>query len=163
MNLLVRFLKSETADMVKNGVRLNAIGQLERLPDKVRQALDEAMGQTENNRLLTLTLALSYGARAEIVQMARVLADKACRGEIDPQQIDETLVGQHLYTGKLPDPDILIRTSGEMRISNFLLWQIAYTELFVTATLWPDFTRDELISILQRFQQRDRRFGKVEG
>ncbi len=162
MNLLVRFLKSETGELVAKGIRLNAIGQLNRLPDKVRQTLDEAIRQTAHNKGLTLTLALSYGGRSELVQMARLLADKACRGEIDPRGIDEAVVADHLYTAGLPDPDILIRTSGEMRISNFLLWQIAYTELFVTPTFWPDFNRQELISILQSFQKRERRFGRVE-
>ncbi len=162
MNLLVRFLRSETEELVENGIRLNAIGQLDRLPAKVRQALEEAMQQTANNAALTLNLALSYGGRAELVAMARSLAAKASQGRIDPDRIDEATVARHLYTAGMPDPDILIRTSGEMRISNFLLWQIAYTELFVTPTLWPDFNQQELISILQSFQKRQRRFGKVK-
>jgi undecaprenyl diphosphate synthase len=111
---------------------------------------------------MTLHLALSYGSRSEIVRMVQLLAQKVRTGEIDPGDITEDLVTQHLYTGKIPDPDILIRTSGEMRISNFLLWQIAYTEIFVTPTLWPDFSREEFLGILKEYQQRDRRFGKID-
>jgi len=162
MSLLVRFLRSETPELMAKGIRLNAIGQLDRLPDKVRHTLDEAIRQTAQNESLTLTLALSYGGRAELVRMVRLLAAGVSQGRIDPEQIDEAMVAGHLYTAGMPDPDILIRTSGEMRISNFLLWQIAYTELFVTPTLWPDFNQQELISILQDFQTRERRFGKVE-
>jgi undecaprenyl diphosphate synthase len=140
---------------------LNAIGEIERLPEDVRRKLRETMAVTEKNTGLWLHLALSYGARSEIVRMARALARKALAGEIDPDDITADSVSQHLYTKDIPDPDLLIRTSGEMRISNFLLWQIAYAEIFVTDTLWPDFSREELIEILKDFQTRDRRYGRV--
>ena len=161
MNLLKRFLASERNELLQNDVRLNAIGEIERLPADVRTTLSETMAATEKNTGLCLHLALSYGARSEIVRMARSLARKTLRGELKPDAITAELVSQHLYTRDIPDPDLLIRTSGEMRISNFLLWQIAYAEIFVTSTLWPDFSREELIQILKDFQTRDRRYGRV--
>jgi undecaprenyl diphosphate synthase len=162
MLLLKRFLKSEREEMMQRGIRLKAIGQTEKLPQDVQRVLNDTMTLTEGNRAMTLNLALSYGSRAEIVQGVRQIAQKVARQTLDPAQIDANTIADHLYTRGMADPDLLIRTSGEMRISNFLLWQIAYTELYVTATLWPDFSRDELIQILQAYQQRDRRFGRVE-
>jgi undecaprenyl diphosphate synthase len=161
MALLIRFLQSEQKEMVENNIRLRAIGQLDRLPAKVRQALDQTMAATGELTGMNLILALSYGGRAEIVRMVQAVAEKINRGIIDPQAVDEKLVSDHLYTWDIPDPDLLIRTSGEMRVSNFLLWQIAYTELFVTTTLWPDFSKEEFLQILKDFQVRVRRFGAV--
>jgi undecaprenyl diphosphate synthase len=162
MSLLKRFLIDERSEMMENNIRLHTIGQIERLPKDVRQELTNTMRLTEKNDKMTLHLALSYGARAEIVQMVQSIAAKTRDGEIDPDDISEALIAQNLYTRQIPDPDLLIRTSGEMRISNFLLWQIAYTEIYVTQTLWPDFSREEFLDILQNYQQRDRRFGKVK-
>ncbi len=161
MSLLKKFLESEKPVMMENGIRLNAIGQLERLPHDVRNVLYQTIAATRNNPGMVLNLALSYGGRAEIVRMTRILAEKAAAGSLDPQSITEETVSAHLYTHNLPDPDLLIRTSGEMRISNFLLWQIAYSELHITRTLWPDFSRDEYLDILKDYQQRDRRFGNA--
>lgn len=162
MILLKRFLESELEEMMTKNIRLNAIGEIERLPEDVRQRLQEVMKLTENNKAMLLNLALSYGGRAEIVRMVREISKKARNGEIDPDAITYGVVSDHLYTSGMPDPDLLIRTSGEIRISNFLLWQIAYSEIFVTNTLWPDFGKDEFIRILKDYQQRERRFGKVE-
>lgn len=161
MSLLVRFLKSEEKLMMDNDIRLSAIGQIERLPDSVRSALSEAMEKTKANRSMQLNLALSYGGRAEIVDMVQQIAAAVKRGTLDPASISAETVASYLYTRDLPDPDLLIRTSGEMRISNFLLWQIAYAEICFTRTLWPDFGREEFIDILKEFGRRERRFGKV--
>ena len=161
MSLLAKFLKSEQKNMLDNNIRLNAIGQIERLPEHVRQALHEAMTLTKNNKGMLFNLALSYGGRAEIVRMVRDVAIKAKEGRIDPDSITYEVVSDHLYTKGMPDPDLLIRTSGEMRISNFLLCQIAYTEIFVTDTLWPDFSKEEFLRILQNYQHRERRFGST--
>ncbi|MDM8522695.1 isoprenyl transferase [Desulfococcaceae bacterium HSG8] len=161
MALLKRFLKTELNEMMDNNIRLNAIGQTERLPEGVRELLHKTMGMTEKNDGMLLNLALSYGGRAELTRMVRDIAVKVKTGTIDPDSITPELISDHLYTGGMADPDLLIRTSGEMRISNFLLWQIAYAEIFITKTLWPDFNRDELMSILKEYQDRERRFGKV--
>ena len=161
MGLLVRFLNSEKSELMENNIRLRMIGQLDRLPLKVQKALQETMKATEDNTAMTLILALSYGARAEIVRMVQSLAEKIKHGQIEPDSITAELVADNLYTREIPDPDLLIRTSGEMRISNFLLWQIAYSEIFVTPTLWPDFGKEELLEILKDFQTRERRFGAV--
>ncbi len=161
MTLLVKFLNSELKEMMDNNIRLDAIGQVERLPQRVQKALLRSMEMTRNNDAMRLILALSYGSRDEIVRMVKTLVQMADKGEIQSEEITTELVSQHLYTREIPDPDLLIRTSGEMRISNFLLWQIAYTEIYVTETLWPDFEKEEFLQILQNFQQRERRFGKV--
>ncbi|MFO7555642.1 MAG: isoprenyl transferase [Desulfobacterales bacterium] len=161
MTLLKKFLISEQKEMLDNNIRLHTIGQTERLPEDVRQQLQETMMLTKNNDGLILNLALSYGGRAEIVKAVKEIAKKAVDGRIDPDLITPELISEHLYTGKMPDPDLLIRTSGEMRISNFLLWQIAYSEIYVTDTLWPDFGKDEFVRILRDYQQRERRFGEV--
>ena len=161
MTLLKKFLQSEQKELLENNIRLRVIGQVERLPANVQQALNDTMAATENNTAMTLILALSYGGRAEIIRMVQEVALRVKRAEIDPQSITAELIADHLYTRDIPDPDLLIRTSGEMRISNFLLWQIAYSELFVTPTLWPDFSREELLEILKDFQSRERRFGQV--
>jgi undecaprenyl diphosphate synthase len=161
MGLLVRFLKSEKNELMEQNIRLRMIGQLDRLPPKVQETLQETMQATRDNTAMTLVLALSYGARAEIVAMVRSVAEKIKRGQIEPESITAELVADNLHTREIPDPDLLIRTSGEMRISNFLLWQIAYSEIFVTPTLWPDFGKEELLDILKDFQGRERRYGAV--
>ena len=161
MTLLTKFLKSEQKELATNDIRLAVIGQMERLPDKVQQALRETIDLTRNNSALQLNLALSYGSRAEIIRMARQIAHKAQKAKIDPDSINAETVAAHLYTHDIPDPDLLIRTSGEMRVSNFLLWQIAYAEIYVTPTYWPDFGKEELIEILKNYQQRERRYGLV--
>ena len=163
MTLLKRFLASEQDEMAENNIRLNVIGQTQRLPEDVRQALDQVMGATAGNDGMCLSLALSYGARAEILEAARNIAVEVQNGRISADDISEKLFSQHLNTAGMPDPELLIRTSGEFRVSNFMLWQIAYTELFETPTLWPDFTREEFVGILKDFQKRERRFGTVSG
>lgn len=162
MKLLTRFLASEQQKMLDHNIRLNTIGETRQLPESVQSALEKGMYLTRHNDGMLLNLALSYGGRAEIVQMVKVLARKAQKGQIDPDAITEDTVADHLYTPNMPDPDLMIRTSGEMRISNFLLWQLAYSEIFVTPTLWPDFTPEEFLDILRDFQTRERRFGKLK-
>lgn len=161
MTLLKKFLKSEEKEMMDNNIRLNAIGRIEDLPADVRQTLLETMQTTANNSGMILNLALSYGGRAEILQMVKNISTKVKNGIIDVDSITEQTIADHLYTRDMADPDLMIRTSGEMRISNFLLWQLAYSELFITETLWPDFTREEYLQILKSYQSRDRRFGKI--
>ena len=161
MMLLNKFLRSEKAEMIENNIRLHAIGQVDRLPAFVRETLHQTMTATKDNTALNLVLALSYGGRTEIVRMVREVAERTKRGLVDPESITAEMVADHLYTHNIPDPDLLIRTSGEMRISNFLLWQIAYTEIFVTSTLWPDFNKEEFLHILQEFQSRERRYGRI--
>jgi undecaprenyl diphosphate synthase len=159
MGLLKSFLRSELGEMMENGIRLNAIGQIERFPDDVLTVLREVMDQTRKNPGMILNLALSYGGRDEIVTAARRIAAEVQAGRLQSDEITEGVFSKYLYTEGMPEPDLLIRTSGEMRISNFLLWQIAYTEICVTDTLWPDFRRDELIQILHDYEKRERRFG----
>lgn len=162
MKLLKEFLVSEQQEMMDKNIRLNAIGEIGKLPEMVQSALTETMRLTRQNDGMTLNLALSYGGRTEILQMVRTLARKAKQGTVAPEMITEDMIADHLYTADMPDPDLLIRTSGEMRISNFLLWQIAYSEIFVTPTLWPDFNEEEYLEILKDFQTRERRFGKLK-
>jgi len=159
MRLLREFLKSELPEMMEKGIRLKAIGEIERLPDGVLKILRKSMEETRENQGMVLNLALSYGGRDEIVRAAQGVATQVQDGRLRPEEITKELFSSHLYTCGMPDPDLLIRTSGEMRISNFLLWQIAYAEIFVTQTLWPDFRREELIQIFQAYQKRERRFG----
>ena len=161
MALLKNFLKSEKSEMLENNIRLKTIGATERLPDPVRHILLETIDATAANTGLTLTLALSYGGRTEILDMVRVLAARAERGETRPADISEQVIADTLDTRDIPDPDLMIRTSGEQRISNFLLWQLAYAEMFFTDTLWPDFNRAEFEQILHDYRCRDRRYGKV--
>jgi undecaprenyl diphosphate synthase len=161
MSLLKKFLNSEKKEMLDNNIRLIAIGELERLPKDARELLFDIMMQTKRNNGMILNLALSYGGRAEIVKMVKEIAAKTKEGLISTDSITPELVAEHLYTSEIPDPDLLIRTSGEFRVSNFLLWQIAYSEIFVTDTLWPDFGKDELLRILHDYRLRERRFGKV--
>jgi undecaprenyl diphosphate synthase len=161
MELLISTINSETQTLIKNNIRLKAIGRLNDLPEKVYSNLMEAINKTKNNTGLILTLALSYSARAEIIDSVKQIASDVKDGLIKTQQIDENLFNQYLYTNNLPDPDLLIRTSGELRISNFLLWQLAYAELYFTPTFWPDFNREELYKAIIDYQQRERRFGKT--
>jgi undecaprenyl diphosphate synthase len=159
MGILKEFLKSELAEMMENGIRLNAIGDVARLPEDVLEVLHNVMEKTRANAGMLLNLALSYGGRDEIVRAACDVAKEVKSGRLQPEDITKRLFSSYLDTGGMPEPDVLIRTSGEMRISNFLLWQIAYAEIFVTDTLWPDFKRTELIQILEEYQKRNRRFG----
>jgi undecaprenyl diphosphate synthase len=161
MALLKSFLISEEKEMLENNIRLGTIGQTHRLPANVRHTLERCLEATCQNSGMLLNLALSYGGRTEIVEMVQAIGHKIADGLIDPSNITSQLVMDHLYTCKMVDPDLLIRTSGEMRISNFLLWQIAYTELYITKTLWPDFGKDEFLQILKDYQGRDRRFGAI--
>ena len=161
MHLLKKFMVNERKELMEKDVRLNILGQVERLPDEVRKEALETIRMTRDNQTMTLNLALSYGGRQDVTQAVQTLAAKAAAGEITPDQITEEMVSDHLYTAGMPDPDIIIRTSGEFRLSNFLIWQAAYSEIFITPTLWPDFTRAEYVDILKKFQERDRRFGKV--
>ena len=161
MKFLARYLKTERDEMNDNNVRLRAIGQLDRLPGFVREQLATTIASLDANTGTTLNLALSYGGRTELVDAARSLAAKAQSGELAPADIDEQMFAAHLYTADTPDPDLLIRTSGEMRVSNFLLWQISYAEMVVTERLWPDFGEADFCAALEVFADRDRRFGKV--
>jgi undecaprenyl diphosphate synthase len=161
MKYLARFLKSEIGELNRSNVRLDAIGQIYRLPEFVQEQLDKTKAALAKNNGLTLILALSYGGRTEIVEAMRAIAQKVRDGRLEPAEINEQSVSQHLYTGHYPDPDLLIRTSGEMRISNFLLWQISYAELVVTPTLWPDFRKPQFFEALEEYTRRHRRFGLV--
>ena len=161
MKYLARYLKSEQREMNDNNVKLQAIGQTSRLPKFVRDQLEATLESLSQNTGTTLTLALSYGGRTELVDAVRGIADKARDGAIDPAKISEQTISGHLYTSDMPDPDLLIRTSGEMRVSNFLLWQISYAELVVTDRLWPDFGEPEFCAAMEEFAGRNRRFGKV--
>lgn len=159
MGLLAHFLREKTPTLMRNNIRLKVIGHLERLPARNRRQLAESIDLTAKNDGLTLVVALSYGSREEIVDAARSLMRKAKAGEIDPAALDVETFGRHLYTAGIPDPDLLIRTSGEFRISNFLLWQISYAEIVITDVLWPDFRRPHLETAIAEYQRRHRRFG----
>ncbi len=161
MDLLVEFLDSEIAELRSQGVRLSAIGHLEELPERCQQKLAEGMAATRQGHDLSLTLALNYGSRREIVDAARQLAEAAQRGEIQPAEISDALFSAHLSTKDLPDPDLIIRPSGEWRLSNFLLWQAAYAEIYSTEVLWPDFDAAQLDLALAAFARRERRYGAV--
>jgi len=161
MKYLARFLKNEIGELNRNNVRLEAVGQIYRLPEFAQDQLEKTKAALAKNNGLTLILALSYGGRTEIVDATRAIAQKVKMGRIEPAEITEQVFAQHLYTRHYPDPDLLIRTSGEMRISNFLLWQISYAELVVTSTLWPDFRRQQFIEALEEYARRHRRFGAV--
>jgi undecaprenyl diphosphate synthase len=161
MRLLQRYLRTELERMMENEVRLQAIGDVARLPDVVRRELERAIEATRNNRRLTVGFCLSYGGREDIVQAARQLAQEVKAGRLRPDDIDAELFAARLGTRGFPDPDLLIRTSGEMRISNFFLWQMAYTEIYVTDGLWPDFGEREFLTALAHYQRRERRFGRT--
>jgi undecaprenyl diphosphate synthase len=161
MRLFERYVAKERAELVKQGVEVKVFGEHSRITGAPRRAMDAIEAATAGGRKLRLNLMISYGGRAEIIQAARRLAERARSGEIDPADIDESMFSNELYTAGLPDPDLLIRTSGELRISNFLLWQLAYTELFITQLLWPEFDRHQLFEAILDYQKRDRRFGRV--
>ena len=161
MALLKKFIVAEREDLQKNNIRLNMIGQRHKLPPDVRQELDKTLELTGSNEEMILNLALSYGSREELTRAVQKIAVKLASKQLSPEEITEDLISAHLYTSGMPDPDLIIRTSGEYRLSNFLLWQAAYSELYITDTLWPDFTKEEFIEILKNYQTRDRRFGKV--
>ena len=146
--------------MNSEGVCIRFIGDLSPLPQSLQQSMYQAMETTKNNQAVYFNVAINYGSRLEIVKACRSIAEKIEQGELKPEAIDESLLSEYLYTSDSPDPDLLIRTSGEMRLSNFLLWQMAYTEIYVTDTLWPDFNQQELLHALESYQKRDRRFGR---
>jgi len=161
MSLLRRYLRTELRKMMKNEIRLVAIGDTKRLPETLQQELQATIEATKNNQRMTVILAVSYGGREDILQAARAMAQDVRAGRLDPEDVDEPLLGGYLSTAGVPDPDLLIRTSGEMRISNFFLWQSAYTEIYFTETLWPDFREAHFLEALTVYQQRKRRFGRV--
>ena len=161
MKYLARYLKHEVGELNRNNVRLEAIGQIYRLPEFVQEQLRRTQTALAKNNGLTLILALSYGGRTEIVEAVREIGRKVKAGTIDPEEINEAAIAQHLYTRNFPDPDLLIRTSGEMRVSNFLLWQISYAEFVVTPTLWPDFRKAQLCEAIEEYTRRHRRYGGV--
>ncbi len=159
MNLIVIAIERETADLIKNNVRLTMIGDFGRMPDFARRRLSKCMDDTAHCTGLTLVLALSYSSRWEITEAVRNIAAKVQAGSLDPDDITDDTISRNLSTADMPDPDLLIRTGGYFRVSNFLLWQIAYSEIYVTSTYWPDFTKDDFLDALEQFQSRERRFG----
>jgi len=161
MRLLLQSLRTELEKLLENNIKLQAIGNIEKLPQSIQDELLQVINKTATNSEMTLTLALSYGARDELVEMTKKISQLVKNNLISPENIDESVINEHLYTRKLPDVDLLIRTSGEQRISNFLLWQIAYAELYFTDVLWPDFREQNLNDALLSYQQRERRFGKT--
>ncbi len=161
MDLLEKFLKDKTPEMMEDNVKLRAIGRLDKLPEHVRAELDKAISTTAENTGVTMNLALSYGGREEIVDAAKQLVRKAAAGEITADEVDNEVFSAQMYTADMPDPDLLIRTSGELRLSNFLLWQLSYAEIVITDKLWPDFRHDALVDALREYTKRDRRFGKL--
>jgi undecaprenyl diphosphate synthase len=165
MALLKTYLKSELKSMLENDISLRCIGEIEKMPADVQEILTEAIHETAmktgDKPGLVLNLALSYGSRSEIVRAARIMAEKCVKGQFDPEDISEQLFASHLYTVGLPDPDLLIRSGGEARLSNFLLWQLSYAELYITETMWPDFKGDNLIEAIRYYQNRERRFGQT--
>ncbi len=161
MQLLERFLKEKTEEMIKHNVRLNAIGRTDMLPKKIQEQLNKAIQATSNNTALSLNLALSYGSREEIVDATKAIAQKAAAGTIEIEDIDKSMFSDHLYTVGQPDPDLLIRTSGELRLSNFLLWQLSYSEIIIIDKFWPDFAESDLYQAIEHFSNRNRRFGAL--
>jgi undecaprenyl diphosphate synthase len=159
MGLLERYLEIEIDEVMEKGIRLRSIGRPDRLPKRLRKKIDQAIARTQNNPNMTLVFALSYGGRSEIVDAARKLLRDAELGKIDPESLDEKTFAAYLYDPEVPDPDLLIRTGAELRVSNFLLWQIAYTEIYSTDVMWPDFGERELIDAVRDYQSRERRFG----
>jgi len=162
MTLFERILRQELEEMIEENVQIQFMGNLAALPEPLRLEIDRAMGKTQSNQGIKFTVATNYGGRQEILQACRAIALQVQKGNLQPDEIDESLFEQHLYTAGTPELDLLIRSSGEMRVSNFLLWQVAYSEIYITDTLWPDFHRDEFHRALVNYQQRDRRFGKLE-
>ena len=161
MDLLVYSLENERVNLIENGIKLNVIGELETLKDKAKTKLKSIISETKSNKKLNLNLAISYGSKQEIVNVIREISNKVKNNIISVKNIDENIINEHLYTRNLPNVDLLIRTGGEKRISNFLLWQIAYAEMYFTDLLWPDFKKEDFIDALDDYQKRDRRFGKI--
>jgi undecaprenyl diphosphate synthase len=161
MELLIETIKKETDTFLKNSIKLNTIGRIDRLPEKVQKSLAELKELTQTHSRMELILALSYGSKDEIVQAVQAISEKVKSGELTSESITNETIASHLYTANIPDPELLIRTSGEHRISNFLLWQIAYSELYFTDVLWPDFRKEHLYQAIVSYQQRERRFGKT--
>jgi undecaprenyl diphosphate synthase len=161
MKLLGLFLDKHARELLKNKVRLRVMGQIERLPADLRRKLEKVMAESAKDYEHTLIVALSYGSRLEIAEAAKAIARKAANGELDPETVTEETVAQHLYLPDVPDPELMIRTSGELRLSNFLLWQLSYAELYVTDVFWPDFREKEFFQALEAFNQRGRRYGGV--
>ena len=161
MKLLVNTLRSEFEKLLENRIKLKVIGNIDQLPDFVQEELRYVVNQTQNNNEMTLTLALSYGGREELTNTLKQIADKVKNNIISPEDLDESVINEHLYTCDLPDVDLLIRTSGEKRISNFMLWQVAYAELYFSEVLWPDFSKEDLHKAIINYQKRERRFGKT--
>ncbi|HEU5050238.1 MAG TPA: isoprenyl transferase [Gemmatimonadales bacterium] len=161
MALLEEYIARESAELRERGVRVRVLGDRDRLTESAREAVSRVEAATEAGRALALNLCISYSSRGEIARAARLIAEEVAAGRLRPGEVDEDAIARRLYTAEWPDPDLLIRTSGEMRISNFLLWQLAYAELYVTPVLWPDFTRRHLFEAILEFQRRDRRFGRV--
>jgi undecaprenyl diphosphate synthase len=159
MGLLERYLELEIDEVMEKGIQLRSIGRPDRLPTKLRKKVDDAIERTRNNSNMTLVFALSYGGRSEIVDAARKLLRDAELGKIDPESIDEKTFAAYLYDPEIPDPDLLIRTGAELRVSNFLLWQIAYAEIYSTGVMWPDFGERDLVDAIRDYQSRERRFG----
>lgn len=162
MLLLNKYLTDKLDELIKEDIRLNVIGDITKLPNKTKGLINNAVEKTKDNSKLVLTLAINYGARNEIIKAVRDIIGDAFYNKIDVRNIDEELFSQYLYTHDIPDPDLLIRTSGEYRLSNFLLWQCAYTEFWYTDVLWPDFSKEDLYEALENFSKRKRRFGKVD-
>ena len=162
MQMYIDYLRAERVTMMENNIRFRQIGRLENLPDAVMDEVNVTLDETKNNDGLQLVLALNYGSRAEIVDAVRDIAQQVKDGRLDPRDVDEQLISDHLYTAGLPDPDLLIRTAGELRISNYLLWQISYAELFVSDVLWPDFGVADLHEAIRAFAGRNRRFGALD-
>ncbi len=161
MDLMVEALNNETPTLIEKSIALRAIGDISRLSPKVRGRLGETINATAGGTRMTLIVALSYSARWEITEACRMIAGEAVQGRLDPAAIDERLIGRHLTTSQIPDPELMIRTSGEKRISNFLLWQLAYAELYFTEKLWPDFSKEDFCKAIANFQKRERRYGKT--
>jgi undecaprenyl diphosphate synthase len=162
MSLLKRFLKKELDEMLENGIRFQTIGRTGKLPKSVQRLISETSDMTSQNRDMVLTLALSYGGRQEILDAVQKISQRIESEDLRPEEITQQTISDSLYTSGIPDPDLLIRTSGEYRVSNFLLWQIAYAEMYITPTLWPDFRKEEYFSAIEAFQKRERRFGASE-
>ena len=161
MDLLVYSLENERVNLIENGIKLNVIGELKTLKDKAKTKLKSIISETKSNKKLNLNLAISYGSKQEIVNVIREISNKVKNNIISSKNIDENIINEHLYTRNLPNVDLLIRTGGEKRVSNFLLWQIAYAEMYFTDLLWPDFKKEDFIDALDDYQKRDRRFGKI--
>ena len=161
MNLVVTAIEQQTPELIRNNVRLSVVGDTQRMPDFARKRLERCISDTSKDTGLVLCLALSYSSRWEIVEACRQIAQQAKDGTVNPDEINEDTIAQHLATAAMPDPDLLIRTGGDLRISNYLLWQIAYSELYFTSKYWPAFTREDFIDAIVDFQSRERRFGKT--